>query len=846
MLTLLTAISYFLTSLSNINATSVARIESALTSKLWPPLQDMGIKYRVSDKFIRESASHIRNIDSYIRNYISSQCIVSINSFGRDIPTSSMRNPVFLRNFMLLAIPSYQKLYWGPGTLVTVNVTISMDSYLTCPFSRFFKPTYIYSKKNPADKSLSTICFSVDWGQFSKFSKGWNCMVRIFLELNRGETQIRDLVNDENVPMSKLIFPNLRAPSVYIFVDEGEQQWFVDMFCNSQLLFMQFKLQKLPFRSSADLRLSIPQSLITNLEFLNSCPGDLEAQKIFKNTNKDTGKKWKDVETLRTLLHSSNGNMKWELTIFSIVREHVFGNMFRFLLKCGAQINPLKTWEERVSHAYGMIWLAIMANYTVQASSTGFCINGIEVAQKPENLHLRPRIEFGLVPYVKGFHYFPYFAKDPFNDLRFVSCGQRGYSQIPFEQLISIFDKWIWILLLLSIFGMTLLTKIFGHLEQDCVTSRSYLMSSLKVFLEQGDSIYDTKRHIMLGCFVLMAVVISNAYKNTNVYEMIAPRKPIPYEAFQELVTDNFSILTRLASLDFRIIGFDETFSEGLVAGGGFLTKLNSSSMETWMISEVGHVTSSILEGLKATQVPGDANVTESLAHSIIVKSGVRSAARFHSDISSLLESVHRRMQRLEKSFAQVDDLDAFLLNFTNSARMEEENIKMLDSYTCEEALLNCSRTAIILPRHLCRKLFKKVKENGKKSHVFVGKESYSQVEWMFTLEGALPPFLPKRVKGAHETGLWERWSKLVDVGEETTGGGGDDVKATRMDGNVVVIFVVWISGVGVSIVIMMFEFLFGILYVYWERGENVMKLCLYFTFRFRCWVRILTNKYSA
>lgn len=45
--------------------------------------------------------------------------------------------------------------------------------------------------------------------------------------------------------------------------------------------------------------------------------------------------------------------------------------------------------------------------------------------------------------------------------------------------------------------------------------------------------------------YILIAVVLSNAYKSNNINNMIANRAPLPYSQFQDLVEDNFQIHTR-------------------------------------------------------------------------------------------------------------------------------------------------------------------------------------------------------------------------------------------------------------------------------------------------------------
>lgn len=50
---------------------------------------------------------------------------------------------------------------------------------------------------------------------------------------------------------------------------------------------------------------------------------------------------------------------------------------------------------------------------------------------------------------------------------------------------------------------------------------------------------------------IISAVVLSNAYKNNNVYNMITEREDIPYTLVSQLENDKFSIYTR--PTDFNI-----------------------------------------------------------------------------------------------------------------------------------------------------------------------------------------------------------------------------------------------------------------------------------------------------
>lgn len=74
-------------------------------------------------------------------------------------------------------------------------------------------------------------------------------------------------------------------------------------------------------------------------------------------------------------------------------------------------------------------------------------------------------------------------------------------------------------------------------LSRDMVHPVSCLMSSSKIF--HDDVTNDGKAKLIVSTLIQMGIVLSNAYKNHNVYKMITPRMPDPYAYFKELVEDN-------------------------------------------------------------------------------------------------------------------------------------------------------------------------------------------------------------------------------------------------------------------------------------------------------------------
>lgn len=56
---------------------------------------------------------------------------------------------------------------------------------------------------------------------------------------------------------------------------------------------------------------------------------------------------------------------------------------------------------------------------------------------------------------------------------------------------------------------------------------------------------YPSRLRWISAGYVLIAVVLSNAYKSNNINNLISGRALLPYQQFHELVSDNFRIYTR-------------------------------------------------------------------------------------------------------------------------------------------------------------------------------------------------------------------------------------------------------------------------------------------------------------
>lgn len=118
------------------------------------------------------------------------------------------------------------------------------------------------------------------------------------------------------------------------------------------------------------------------------------------------------------------------------------------------------------------------------------------------------------------------------------------------------------------------MASIIIAIKESCqnvlIESSQASISVLKVFLEQGDQTLGRGelRHVT-ALFILMGVILSNGYKNSNVYNMVAPRKALPYEYVRDLLRENFTLYTRLSSIEFVEMKADPTLYLELMEAHG-------------------------------------------------------------------------------------------------------------------------------------------------------------------------------------------------------------------------------------------------------------------------------------
>lgn len=740
------------------------------------------------------------------------------NSHQLDVAPTTL--PRILRSIVPLLLKSQDRLQFlfGPANLATRNITVHKTSNFPCPFSIFFLGINIINRYSHPE----ILCFLLDTTLFFKYTKPYNCQIQVALypDILYYKVSAYILVfksNDERKLMLK--FPSSSTPVIQIFVHDKSFK-VLDHFRSPQaakdlldFVFIgdlhkvkQFCSQVflLAFVNSGRVRKVTPDlHVIKKLDIIRICPCWISERKSRFKVPVSPPKIYLELADLTELsLPPPQFQLFWDISEASYLGENVVGHMVKYLVDCD-NLQPLTSLSfltspvDYVANAYAHIWLSIMGNYSMIKYYENLSYR-IPCSSNPGNVGqiLKQRIihvDLALVPFIRGLHLFPYFVEDELSSLTFVSCGERGFSAIAFHELSSVFDVWVWLLILVSMITLVLAINPFGKVK-------NHWIAPVKVILEQGTPFLESvasvgKLRFALGLFLLMGIILSNAYKNSNVYNIISPRKYLPYEYFYELVTDNFTVYTRVADMHYFHQRYQDAFMF-MIEFDPFKGSIEGFSKDQLMIVAVSEVAlrkrtlMKALETVPSFDVYTNSKRTEMVINKTsIVTSGILQSSIFHFSLKNLMENIWQKMTRVLNNSISLDlSREAFT--------KEKELLIASEAEVHFEALKDCHKVALVLPEHKCHNYSKLLNRQGFTKNVFVGKDRYIDVEWMFRITGVVPPYIPTRIKSAHEFGIWQRWTKLVGGTKEGIKGGNEKVTAAKMSGNVVVVFLIWLVGI--------------------------------------------------
>ncbi|CAL8135780.1 unnamed protein product [Orchesella dallaii] len=288
---------------------------------------------------------------------------------------------------------------------------------------------------------------------------------------------------------------------------------------------------------------------------------------------------------------------------------------------------------------------------------------------------------------------------------------------------------------------------------------------------------------LVVSCVMLVAIVLSNAYKNTNVYNMIVPREPLPYQRFEELTLNKFTIYSRIGSV--------------------YITSNNKyQPFETRNPAAAKPPSASISEELFADFLTRQRYRKQSLdspKNSEQLLRNVFSQSQLHPHMNTAVENRLKEITKLGNLSQKINIAPEYRSRFSDLVIKDGERI-------LEEFMEQCNKTALVLPSFMCQQHKRRLHHLGRRD-VFVGKEIYTNPSHSFSLGGLIPPYIVKRLSGMGASGLWEWWTKSIHEGSGLrTYTVNKALRKPTLDGNILVIFVLLVFGIFVALLCFVIE----------------------------------------
>lgn len=380
--------------------------------------------------------------------------------------------------------------------------------------------------------------------------------------------------------------------------------------------------------------------------------------------------------------------------------------------------------------------------------------------------------------------------EDPFSALGFVSCGGVSIQPMEFQELFKVYDVSTWMGLVITMAtGVVSLCLLSGFR----IGIQHGALLFFSIFLELGIQIRkEVERKLgvrfLLGTFLLLGIVISNGYKNTNVYNVITPRKPFLYERIDQLIQHRFTIFSRSKSVKF----FNEAALNVSYISGS-LNKLSVANAHLLRYSDSGPGYSPRFDFLVESELE---MLYERHVISSLYKVG-RNEAELVSKVYNNSKMIHSVLQKMYQE----------LVNNTLEVIPQPQGYyRELEERLLIHSLKKCEKTALIFPVFMNRRFEREV---GKNIKLNFGKETYFEPYIGIEFEGVIPPTMNMRARRLRESGTVGKWLGLVRSAFSSDGRDQmhDSVfRPVVLNGNVLVLFVLLSFGLMVALIAFFME----------------------------------------
>lgn len=266
----------------------------------------------------------------------------------------------------------------------------------------------------------------------------------------------------------------------------------------------------------------------------------------------------------------------------------------------------------------------------------------------------------------------------------------------------------------------------------------AHYISFLKVVLEQGNPFLERVANLgtwrpMVGLLLLVAIILSNAYKNTNVYNMIAPRQHIPYRIWRDILRDNFTIHSRLRRFQDSPLISDGTGNRpGIPAPSS--THIDPKNTKWYAYSDIAEDLDMFI--LLEMEETGD----YSTAYNMIQSSEIKT-----SEVLLNSKQHPRAVNLFEKMIPKWTYYSALIkFGFRKQAKMVHDQQELFNTFlrrqykVLQETLERYNRVALVLQADARQEHGKATKKKLKRADIYTNLVAQSGIDFMLVLQPLL------------------------------------------------------------------------------------------------------------
>lgn len=337
----------------------------------------------------------------------------------------------------------------------------------------------------------------------------------------------------------------------------------------------------------------------------------------------------------------------------------------------------------------------------------------------------------------------------PPTQIKFIGCGDTfTKSKLLHNILLESFDTYCWIAITIICFAIIPLIWCFLSNHQVIFRKRDFdltfavLESVYKNLVEQSTP-YSEKllqgSHIKLlaASISLCLLVVSNAYKNDNMYDLIAPKKFKPFEIFQQLKDSKYLILSEP-----KIIHVTQSCA------------LHEDAFQK--CKKAGYVDAHLIDHFKYGYEP------------IGEKDEILGVKSHLSDYKYYFQDKGQKMpKRISNIYTNSSLWIAPVFSTVNAyfnKHVDAEHLLLKfgqETQVTENKLAECKQVAFLSPLTRLIELERVLRNQGI-SKLSVGTEVLFERRLGFYLSGWIPAFVKLRIRSLQSSGIFEWWNKLV------------------------------------------------------------------------------------